>query len=338
MNIEGYLGSPLHDSNGKVMGLVVALFEKPIHDKDLTLALFQLFSGRISGEFERLDSENALIELNNSLDKKVQERTKELENTLEELNSAKTFLIESEKMAALGNLVSGIAHEVNTPLGVAITAQSHLNEVLKEFVIKLKSGITKKDMDKFVSQQSQSLPLIDKNLYRAREIVENFKRIAVDQSSMEVKNVSLPDYYVEILSTLTPIFKSKAVTYSVDICDGVIETFPGAHAQILTNLVTNSVVHGFKNHEDNKIEIQIKQGVNGRYVVDYFDNGTGIDEDSFISIMEPFYTTARGQGCTGLGLSVCFNLVTSLLHGEFSCCKSDRGAHFNYSFSGNTSH
>ena len=151
MNIEGYLGTPLHDSTGKVMGIVVALYEEPITDQDLVLTLFQLFSGRIAAEFERNDRETQLVELNRLLDKKVKERTSELEKVINQLTETQDKLLETEKMAALGNLVAGVAHEVNTPLGVAITAESFLSEKFKTFKTKLDNkGITIKDMEQFV--------------------------------------------------------------------------------------------------------------------------------------------------------------------------------------------
>ncbi len=342
MNIEGYIGSPLHDSKGESMGLIIALYEQPITDQEFTLALFQLFSGRISAEFERVEREQELIELNHELDHKVNERTHELEITIEELKSTQNQLIEAEKMSALGNMVAGIAHEVNTPLGIAITAQSHLAEQFKLFNRKLESNsVTMKDMQHFVEANEQSLPMIDKNLYRAKKLIENFKETASDQHVMEVEKIDLPAYYQKIISTLTPLLKKKNA--SIDFQNKLqnsnekVSTLPGCHAQLLTNLVNNSVQHGFKSVDQlenggNKITIVLSKQDDGHFIVDYYDNGQGIDEQVQSKVFEPFYTTNRAAGNSGLGMSICYNLVVGKLQGNMQCCNSTQGAHFKISF------
>jgi len=334
MNIEGYLGAPLHDSQGKVVGIIVALYEKCIPDQSLTLTLFQLFSGRIVGEFERLDRENQLIELNNNLDIKVRERTKALELTVEKLEKAQSQLVESEKMAALGELVSGVAHEVNTPLGVAITAESHLTESFLTFKQKLDAQhLTIKDMKCFTEQHELSLPMIARNLQRAKEIIDNFKALATDQSLMEPECISLGQYYQRVILTLTPLLKRKKATISFSECpNDFITTFPGCHAQLLTNLVSNSIEHAFTDNSDNCIFIIMSHDEKEGFTVDYHDNGKGIPQDIQDKIFEPFFTSSRNEGNTGLGLSIAYNQVVQNLSGSIECVPSEQGAHFRYSF------
>jgi len=335
MHIEGYLGTPLIDSTGKVMGIVVALYEKPITDQELVLTLFQLFSGRIAAEFERNDREEQLLELNNSLDKKVQERTAELEQVIVQLTKTQDKLLETEKMAALGDLVAGVAHEVNTPLGVAITAESFVSESFKTFKQKFEAKkVTMKDMEQFIESCEMGYPMINSNLNRAKEIVENFKNMATDQILLKPQILELSSYYEKLVSTLVPLLKRKNVKLELKGCDkDTIETYPGCHAQLLTNLINNSVEHAFQHSDsDNRIFIKLMKNTDNEFIVDFSDNGCGIEDENRHKILEPFYTTTRSKGNTGLGLSVSYNLVTSRLNGEFECLPSKQGAHFQYKF------
>lgn len=335
MNIEGYLGAPLHDSEGKVMGIVVGLYENEIKDKSFTLSLFELFSGRIAAEFERTDKEIELLALNTVLDKKSKKRAEELALAITDLQNTRKKLVEAEKMAALGDLVAGVAHEVNTPLGVAITAESYLVEMFSDFKHKLEDGhLTKTDMSKFVASIDQSLPMITRNLTRSKQIIDNFKRMATDQIELSAEQVSLSSYYERLLSTLKPIFKRKKVALVFSGCENdQLMTFPGCHAQLLTNLITNSVQHGFTEHAaDNVISVNIHKDTKHNFVVDYIDNGCGISTTLMEKVLEPFFTTARQQGNSGLGLSIVYNLVHQNLGGTFEVLTADNGAHFRYQF------
>ncbi|MCJ8320563.1 MAG: HAMP domain-containing histidine kinase [Colwellia sp.] len=333
MAIEGYIGAPLNDSKGEVLGIIVALYQSPILDKDVTLTLFQLFSNRIAGEFERIDKEIELKELNNTLDNKIQQRTAELESTVQQLKHAHSQLLTVEKMAVLGDLVAGVAHEVNTPLGVAITAESLLSEEFASFEAKLLAEkLSKKDMKHFVEQNQQCLPMISRNLHRAKEIIDNFKRMATEQSEFKQELIYLNTYYQRLISTLNPLLKRRQAKIIFTGCsDDSVMTFPGCHAQLLTNLVNNSIQHGFLENGNNIITICLVN--KGReFMVDYFDNGIGIAIDNQENIFQPFYTTKRNVGKTGLGLSICYNLVLTTLKGRFECLPCEQGVHFRYIF------
>ncbi|MFD2167036.1 ATP-binding protein [Thalassotalea euphylliae] len=334
MGISGYLGAPLHDNQGHVMGLVVALYQRPIKDEELTQALFELFSGRIAGEFERQKHETNLQHLNHVLDKKVEERTAELAQTVEDLRNAHDLLIESEKLAALGGMISGVAHEVNTPLGVSITATSVLKEKYQNFKSKLDNGgISRSDLDVFLESVSSTVPLIEHNLYRSKELVDDFKRTAAEQMDIKSAQIALHPYYRRVISTLTPLLKQKNVNVAIESCDEIVNTYPGYHAQILTGLVNNSVQHGFMQSEGNTINITISKIDQTTFKVVYKDNGIGISPDSVSKVIEPFYTTNRASGSKGLGLAICHNLATNALHGSFLVKPSKQGAHIEYCFS-----
>jgi signal transduction histidine kinase len=326
MGIEAYLGTPLHDSKGNVFGLIVALYETPIEDEKRTSTLFQIFSGRISAELERRDYEHKLLALNESLEQKVVERTTELTETLHQLKSTQEQLIESEKNAALGGLVAGVAHEVNTPLGIAITAHSIMADRFNELSKKIqRDELSIQDMSKFQDDMRESLVLQQTNLDRAKRLIENFKKTASDQHESELESIHLKAYYQQVLSTLKPLLKEKSaeVTVSGDAMTH-FTTYPGVHAQILTNLISNSVKHGFKEPSGNQIHIALFNE-NGALKVVYQDNGTGLTKEQAKNIFTPFFTTARKEGGTGLGMSIVYNLITQKLRGRVHLGNNKQG-------------
>lgn len=326
MNVEGYIGTPLLDSKGKVMGIIVALYEDPIANKEETISLFNLFSGRIASEMVNMEYERELKALNQNLELTIKKRTQELEK-------AHHRLVESEKLAALGSLVAGVAHEVNTPLGVSITASSQMSDSLNVFADKFsQQNLDTDEVQYFIEQSKTVCKLLDSNLSRAKDLIDNFKQTAADQSHVELEEINIKNYYYKITSTLTPLLKSKKINLSIEIDDSFhVVTFPGAHAQILTNLISNSVNHGFDNMESNIINITIHKKKN-TFIVRYFDNGKGIAVAEQKKIFEPFYTTARNDGNTGLGLSIVHNL-SQQLGGEVAFIPDDNGFCIEYKFS-----
>jgi len=330
MNIQSYLGTPLHNSKQEVMGLIVALYEQPLKEDQDVITLFQVFSGRIAAELERYDYEA-------SLEEKVLSRTLELSKTVEQLQQAQQQLVESEKMAALGGLVAGIAHEVNTPLGIAITTYSIINDEHKLLKDKIaQQNLSMKDMEHYCNSVDNALNMQNENLIRAKELIENFKKTAVDQHQLDIETINLTDYYHRIASTLNSILKTKNVSLDIKGDDSIIlATFPGIHGQILTNLITNSVRHGFNDSVDNHIVINIVQQ-KGIVEVHYQDNGVGLNEKVKKHIFEPFFTTARKSGGVGLGMSIVYNLITQKLKGTIFIDKNSQGACFIYQFKENT--
>lgn len=260
---------------------------------------------------------------NMNLEKKVGERSKIIEKQ-------QRHLLESEKMASLGSLVSGVAHEINTPLGVGVTTASYMENINSEYRKKYDNGaMTKKDLTDFMSKLEESLSILNNNLYRASDLVNSFKKIAVDQTSENPMNFNLFEYINIIIKSLKHEYKSKNHKFTVDCpSDLFIYSYPGAVSQILTNLIMNSIIHGFKGLTD--MEIIIKAEVSGdKLTIIYKDNGTGISDDILHRIYEPFFTTNRANGGSGLGMNIVFNLVTHRLHGVIHCnSKKNSGTEF----------
>lgn len=271
--------------------------------------------------------EDQLRELNEELESRVVTRTEaleranaELKGALEKLTRAQRQLVESEKLAALGGLVAGVAHEINTPLGVGVTAASHLQHETERLARSLGEGrTTRGDLERFIEQALQSSELVLRNLERASQLVGSFKQVAVDQSSEQRRNFRLREYLAEVLLSLHPRTKAQGTEVSIEgDADLTMDTYPGALYQIIVNLVINSLVHAFDEQRGGRIEIQI--GAEGEdAVIDYRDNGKGMSEAVQRRVFEPFFTTRRGAGGSGLGLHIVYNLATQVLCGSVSC-------------------
>lgn len=335
MKIEGYIGTPLINSKQEIIGIIVALFEKEHTNTDEATTLFQVFSGRIAAELERLDYEL-------SLEDKISARTKELSDTVEQLQITQSQLVESEKMSALGNLVAGVSHEVNTPLGIAITTHSVMVDALKELADKLDNkSLSVKDMTSFRHTTEKALTMQGENLSRAKKLIGNFKKTAADQHQLDIEMLDIGKYYQQVTSTLRSILKPYSVALTIKCEDEIVlATYPGIHAQILTNLINNSVKHGFSINEDlnastdheNTINIEVKKTATDEVEIIYQDNGKGLSEEAKQHIFEPFFTTARKTGGIGLGMSIIYNLITQKLNGSLELKPVQSGACFQYRF------
>ncbi|MEM9009462.1 MAG: HAMP domain-containing sensor histidine kinase, partial [Cyanobacteria bacterium P01_F01_bin.86] len=250
----------------------------------------------------------------------LQEKAEQLEQTLSSLQQAENQLIQTEKMAALGRLVAGIAHEINTPIGIGVTATSLLTEKTDAFSLRFKGGALKRsELEKFLSTAQQSSQMALKNLERAAELIQSFKRVAVDQSSESKRVFNVKSYLEEILLQLSP--KLKATQHTVIIQGDAtldINSFPGAFSQIVTNLVMNSLLHAYNPDDRGVIKLDF-QGSDRSFVFFYTDDGKGIPAENLSKIFEPFFTTKRGQGGSGLGLHIVYNLVTRKLDGSIRC-------------------
>jgi two-component system NtrC family sensor kinase len=331
MNISGYIGTPLVDSSGEVIGIIVALYEKEIVEREKVKALFQLFSGRIVAELEREEYEAALKEMNENLDNKVKERTKELEINIEKLKQAQNQLIESEKMTSIAVLVKGIAHEVNTPLGISITT----NSLIQENMEKIESGLESKTLsfDKLVKYKNnikEAVKLQTSNLNKSKELIDKFKKTSVEQYVYVQESIKLKERIKELVSTMS--YKMKNIEVEVNGIEDKVNTFLSVHYQILSNLMLNSSIHAFKEEDENKkIVINISHNEEG-YSVDYQDNGSGIPKENLQKVFDPFFTTGRGIGCSGLGLYVIYNLVNQKLKGNVEIKDSKKGMNLIYNF------
>jgi DNA-binding LacI/PurR family transcriptional regulator/signal transduction histidine kinase len=255
---------------------------------------------------------------------------KELQNTLHTLQTTQKRLVESKKMAALGGLVAGIAHEINTPIGIGVTAASHLAKETQELYQKINTnGLTKTDLLSYINLANEATAMILSNLQRSHELIKSFKGIAVDQSSEKKRIFKLKEYIQDILLSLRP--KLKKVNHEIIInCneDITLHSYPGAFSQIITNLILNSLIHGFDDDQKGTILIDIKLEGN-EIILTYSDNGKGIEKQNLKKIFDPFFTTKRAQGGTGLGLHLIFNIITQTLMGTIKCkSKPGEGTEF----------
>lgn len=272
-------------------------------------------------------AEEQLLRLNEELEARVMQRTEqlaganqELQKTLEDLKRTQSQLVLSEKLAALGELVAGISHEINTPVGVALSAGSTLAEKTRALSDLFAAGEMKRsDLTQYLDDSREGTNMIFANLDRASELIRSFKMVAADQVSGNRRAFNVKDYIEEVLLSLRPKLKKTGHRIEV-LCDAqlVIESYPGAFSQILTNFIINSLVHAFNADQAGLIRIEATR-TNGTFELRYGDNGKGLAPEIRDRVFEPFFTTARSQGATGLGLHIVFNIVTRTLGGTIAC-------------------
>ena len=267
------------------------------------------------------ESRQNLIAINNELEERVAARTEQLEEALSRQKAIQNQLIETEKMASLGNLVAGVAHEINTPIGVALTGASHLRESTENLRTKQRAqALRRTDFDEYVESSMEMCTIIENNIQRATSLITNFKMVAVDRSHEEERIVQLDEYIATILASLQPNFKKYDVSLEVDIESNISACCdPGSLAHIFSNTIMNSFFHAFKdeNQTDKNIKVSCKL-INGHVELIIGDNGVGMSEKVKEKVFEPFYTTQRGKGGSGLGMHITYNMVTHKLNGHIS--------------------
>lgn len=243
------------------------------------------------------------------------------EQALNNLQDAQKSLIQAEKMASLGQLVAGVAHEISTPVGVTLTAASFLAEKTNAIKRALDTtGIKKSQLDQFIAKADETTSLMMNNIHRAADLIQSFKQVAVDQTSGEHRPINLCHYLEELLRSFSPMLKKT--THSIQIeCPQTltIDTYPGVLTQILSNLIMNSLTHAFSHGESGTLRIRVwTDNPEETLTLEFSDNGRGIPEAHQSQIFDPFFTTRRGSGGSGLGLNIVYNLVTGPLRGSIS--------------------
>lgn len=248
----------------------------------------------------------------------------ELQLTLETLRQAQKHLVESEKMAALGGLVAGIAHEINTPVGVGVTAASTLEDETKRLAALYRQGQMKKtDLEQYISVSEQSSRMILNNLERAADLINSFKQVAVDQSSESRRRFKVRTYLEEVLTSLTPALKKTGVSCAIDCAEEIeIESYPGMFSQIITNLVMNSLTHAHDVKPGGAIRIVVRKP-GDQLELEFSDNGNGMSAEVLAKIFDPFFTTKPVGKGTGLGLSLSYGIVQK--HGGRIEVNSEQG-------------
>ncbi len=256
--------------------------------------------------------------------KELSQQKEELQSTLENLQKTQEQLIESEKMAAIGSLVSGVAHEINTPVGIGITAISSLQDDIQRIAGLYETDkISREDFKRFIQSSQDVANLVHKNLERAASLIQSFKQVSTDQVTEHQRVFAFKEYLNDILLSLRPKFTEKNIKFKIE-CDNTLEvnSFPGVYAQIFTNLVLNSLQHGF--HKKDTGTIGIKAELSKDLLrIQYSDDGAGISTKDLPHIFEPFYTSDQHRG-TGLGLNIIYNLVKQKLQGTITC-ESEQG-------------
>lgn len=242
---------------------------------------------------------------------------RQAEESLARLQQAQSQLVEAEKLAALGALVAGVAHEVNTPIGVAVSAASTLTERANRFLKEIESGsLRRSTLDGFTAALRETVDLLERNLFRASELIVNFKQVAVDRTSCQRRQFALQEVVKETLMTLNPVLRKASVTVDTEIpADILMDGYPGPLGQILTNFVTNAIMHAYEGRDHGRIGLTAHQA-GDKVVLRCRDDGVGMPAETLRHAFDPFFTTKLGKGGSGLGLHIVYTLVTRLMGGE----------------------
>ena len=269
--------------------------------------------------------EQQLESINADLEQHIAERTRDLQTanddlkrTLTQLKQAQHELVEHGKLAALGSLVAGVSHELNTPIGVSVTASSSVVADAKALQKKMEDGqLSKSDFEEGIRHIISGSELIARNLSRATELIASFKQVAVDQSSDLRRQFLLEDVIRDVISTLQPKFKKRQFEFQIHCDDHVnMDSYPGSLIQVLTNLIDNAVFHGYHGKNAGQVVVRARRLSETHAEIDVEDFGSGIPKAHIHRVFEPFYTTKLGQGGSGLGLNIVYAIVQKVLGGR----------------------
>ena len=257
----------------------------------------------------------------------LQAETQRSEASLIELRETQIHLIQTEKLASLGQLVSGVAHEVSTPIGLALTTSTVLEADLNRLISTVESQqVRRSDLAHGVQRLSEGIRLLLSNLRRATELVHSFRQVATNEANRDRRQFEARGWILELMSTLQPLLQRKGLTMRLICRDGIIiDTYQGALAQVIRTLALNAAVHGYSGNQKGDFQLVVEELKDiGRLQMQFIDDGVGIAPQNLSRVFDPFFTTRRDKGSTGLGLHIVFNLVVSTLKGRISV-KSDPG-------------
>ena len=277
----------------------------------------------------RKDAELEIRELNENLENIVDQRTNELQNTnielkdsMDTLRLTQKHLIETETMANLGGLVAGVAHEINTPVGLSLTGITYFIDRSEEISrLYNEEELSEEEFNQFIKDSSEIANSININLIKTADLVKSFKQVAVDQTSEDKRVFNVYNYIHDILLSIKNVTKKSKVKINIECSDQLeIKSYPGAISQILTNLVLNSFLHAYDDDSTGTINIKFIVGEEqNEYLLIYTDDGKGISRENLEKIFDPFFTTNREEGGSGLGMSIIYNLITTKLKGSINC-------------------
>jgi two-component system NtrC family sensor kinase len=255
-----------------------------------------------------------------TLNQELARRRAEAEEALAQLKDAQETLVQAEKLASLGALVGGVAHEINTPVGIALSCASHLADATTRLqALFAADDIGIDDFETYLATATDTTRLIQANCERAATLIGSFKQVAVDRTSSERRTFELAGYIAETLASLSPKLRHEGHKVVIDCPAGIrMDGYPGALSQILTNLVMNSVTHGYDPGQSGTLRILVELPDADTIRLIYCDDGKGIPDEHRSRVFDPFFTTRRGSGGTGLGLHIVYNLATGPLQGALS--------------------
>ncbi|MBS1208318.1 MAG: putative Signal transduction histidine kinase [Proteobacteria bacterium] len=271
-----------------------------------------------------LNAQRQFEELNLSLERRVAERTQALadanaeqEKTLDHLKRTLDELVQSEKLAALGSLVAGIAHELNTPIGNSLMVASTLRDANKVFRGELNSGLRRSALEAHITESETAADILMRNLERAAELISSFKQVAVDQTSSQRRSFDLAEVVNEIIVTMHPVLRKRPYKVINQIPSGIrLDSYPGPFGQVIANLLNNAILHAFEGRTEGQITLEARPIDGNKILLDCRDDGLGISPENLRRIFDPFFTTRLGRDGSGLGLNIVHNIVTSILGGE----------------------
>jgi signal transduction histidine kinase len=252
--------------------------------------------------------------------KQLEQSNQEIVKTLEKLKDTQKQLVESEKMSSLGGLVAGVAHEINTPIGIGVTAASNLQDKTYNLAELYKTGkMSRKAFERFSENVKASSDLILSNLKRVANLIQIFKQVTADQSSEQCKLIEIKSHIAKIVNSMIPKFDVDEHRIVLNCPQEIsLNSYPGSFSKVITSLLSNSLQHGFENKKKGTVTINIEK-IESVVVINYNDDGLGIPPKDVEKIFDPFFTTKRGAGCSGLGLHIVYNQIKQNLGGSINC-------------------
>lgn len=344
LNMISYLGVPLLWDEDEVFGTICVLDSKTrLYQRKYVNLLWEIKKS-IEADFRVIEQQENLVVRNAELRQaiasqesdaqKLKQANAELNTALSRLTVMQAELLRAEKMAALGALVAGVSHELNTPIGNCLMAASTLHERAAEFSAGMDKGMTRGHMADFVQAVGTGATILMRSLGQAAELVDNFKQVAVDRSSVKRRSFLLTEVVDQALVDLRPALQQAGHTVALDIpADVMLDSYPGALSQVLSNLIDNALVHGFGERRGGLVAIGAVLHERDAICLTVSDNGIGIPAANLARVFDPFFTTSLGRGGSGLGLHIADNLVHSALHGTIAVdSPPGQGARFTLRF------
>ncbi|MFN3305028.1 MAG: sensor histidine kinase [Roseateles sp.] len=324
--LQRFVLRPMTELTASAEALAAGRLEQPLHVSGGADEI-----ARVGIAMERmrqalLSAFEALRQHNLNLEETVAQRTAELtasnaelSEALQTLQKAQRELVESEKLASLGRLVAGVAHELNTPLGNALTVVSALDDRYKQLEAMLAGSVQlrRSRLEELARDTRRGQDILQRNVQKAADLVRDFKQVAIDQTADLRRDFDLAKVVEDVLVMVEPSFKHTPHVIETDLCAGLsMNSYPGALGQVLTNLLMNALLHGFDGVAQGRVRVHCERSGEAEALLSVSDNGRGMDESVRRRIFDPFFTTKLGTGGSGLGMHIVHSIVTNVLGGQ----------------------